>query len=326
MKLLILRFSSFGDIVQAMSVVDALSKEDVEIHWATRKEFVSLVSLNGNIRKVWGLAREEGWFGLCRLGLALRKQKYDIVYDAHSSLRSSFLRFVLGIFGSRVIRRSKQRMRRVLLFGFGINTFPRPFKGMLSYGKPLKKMFSMGEEVVCQKWCFPEKLPLAVAPESVVLCPGAAWEMKRWPLSHWMELIGELRKFKFIVVGGAKDSFCEDLADVDRSRVVNVAGKLTLVESCQLISQARLVIAADTGLIHVADLLGVPGISLIGPTAFGFPSGRSVVVLEKDLPCRPCSKDGRGRCSQEIWQKCMVDISPQEVASKAREMLQKSGF
>ena len=321
MKLLIIRFSSFGDIVQAMSVVDDLVKGGITVDWVTRKNFVSLVSLNANIGKVWGLERREGLAGLCRLGLALREQKYDIVYDAHSSLRSCFLRFALGFSNSRIIRRSKQRWRRFLLFYLGKNTFPKPFRGMASYRKPLEKVLPMGEKVPPQKWRFHEELSHMVTTDEIVLCPGATWKMKRWPLSHWVALVKKLDEFKFVILGGAHDYFCEDLAAVDRSRITNLAGKLTLVQSCRLISRARLVIAADTGLIHVADILGVPGISLIGPTAFGFPSGDSVAVLEKDLPCRPCSKDGRGKCSQDIWQKCMIEISPEEVASKVRKML-----
>ena len=136
-------------------------------------------------------------------------------------------------------------------------------------------------------------------------------------------MIEELYDYKFILLGGAQDFFCKDLAAVDHSRVVNMAGKLSLIKSCRLISRAPMVIAADTGLIHVADILGIKGISLMGPTAFGFPSGKSIVVLEKNLSCRPCSKDGRGRCSQKIWQRCMVEISPKEVACKVREMLQQ---
>ena len=321
MKLLIIRFSSFGDIIQAMDVVDDLAKENIEIHWVTRKEFSPLISLNTNIKKIWGLERQKGWKELYRLGCLLRKERYDIIYDAHASIRSYFLRLMLGRLGLSIIRRSKQRWRRILLFYLGINTFPRPFRGMSSYRKPLQKIFSIRDKGMPQKWCFEKKLNQEMYRDKIILCPGATWKMKRWPLCNWRELLKELGEFKFILLGGAEDFFCEDLASIDRSRITNMAGKLSLVESCELVSLAPMVIAADTGLIHVADILGVRGISLMGPTAFGFPSGKNIVVLEKELSCRPCSKDGRGKCSQSVWQKCMVEISPKEVAFKTREML-----
>ena len=325
MKLLIIRFSSFGDIVQAMGVVDDLTNENIEVHWVTRKDFVSLVSLNSNVKKIWGLDRNKGWRELYRLGLSLSKEKYDIVYDAHSSIRSTFLRFMLS-FRSRIICRSKQRGRRILLFYLGINTFPRPFRGMLSYRRPLQKIIPIGDRGIPQKWHFEKRLERKIYEDKIVLCPGAAWKMKRWPLSHWKELLKELVEFKFVLLGGEKDTFCEDLKLIDSSRITNMAGKLSLIQSCQLVSLAPMVIAADTGIIHVADILGVQGISLIGPTAFGFPSSQSIFVLEKELSCRPCSKDGRGRCSQKTWQKCMVDISPKQVAFQVRKMLQESGL
>jgi heptosyltransferase-2 len=92
-----------------------------------------------------------------------------------------------------------------------------------------------------------------------------------------------------------------------------MAGKLSLMESMGIVKKSNLVISADTGIIHVADLIGTPGISLIGPTAFGFPTGAHIKTLEVDLPCRPCTKDGRGNCSQKVYQKCMVDITPEMV-------------
>ena len=101
MKLLIIRFSSFGDIAQTMGVVDDLAKEGVEIHWATRSEFASLVSLNINVKKVWSLNRQEGQRGLLKLGLLLRKERYSVVYDAHSNIRSLVLCGMLGFFGAK---------------------------------------------------------------------------------------------------------------------------------------------------------------------------------------------------------------------------------
>ena len=325
MKVLIIRFSSFGDIVQAMSVVDDLVKEKAIVHWVTHIKFASLVKLNPHVEKVWGLERQQGFFGLWNLILTLKKEKYDIIYDAHSSLRSYFLGFILSPLGGNpfLIRRSKQRLRRLLLFFFRINTFPKPYRGIVSYRRPLEVSFpSMEKDFVSQKWIFPEtnqRHPWG--DQAVVLCPSAAWKMKRWPLPYWKRIIMGLPQALFVVLGGLQDGFCEDLTEVAPCRVVNLAGKLSLVESCAMISCARLVIAGDTGMIHVADLLGVPGISLIGPTAFGYPTGRWLTVLDVPLSCRPCSKDGRGRCIQKVWQKCMVDISPERVIDTANRIL-----
>lgn len=144
---------------------------------------------------------------------------------------------------------------------------------------------------------------------TIILVPSAAWEMKRWPVAHWEKLVELLSDKKFIILGGKEDfQLSEEIAEIDRQRVQNLAGKLSLVESCYIISKSLLVISADTGLLHVTDVLGVKGLSLMGPTAFGFTAGPGIKTLEVNLPCRPCTKDGSGKCSQAIWQQCMVEI------------------
>ena len=331
-KVLIIRFSSFGDIVQCSSVVELIRQRSpqAKIDWVTRSEFDYLVKLNHNVDHVWSLNKKLGFSGLWDLGLKLRAEKYDHVYDAHNNLRSKLLSLIIR---SRIfsrpdwLTRSKDRLKRILLFTFRINTFPQPFKGIHSYQEPLKKWGiseSKNEKLVT--WDFSsaarEKvLPFLNTKKEIVLVPSAAWEMKRWPLDLWKKLITIMPDYKFIILGGKEDHFCEELKVIAPDRVENLAGKLSLVESCALIESSALVISADTGLLHVADVLGVKALSLMGPTAFGFTTGKQIVTLEVELPCRPCTKDGRGSCSQDVYQKCMVDITPERVAGEARRLL-----
>lgn len=333
-KVLIIRFSSFGDIVQCSSVVELIRQRYPEsrIDWVTRSDFDYLVKLNHGLEQVWSFNKKTGMKGLWQLGLKLRAEKYDHVYDAHNNLRSKMLSFILrSRLGHRPewLTRSKDRLKRIFLFNFRINYFPKPFKGIQSYQMPLVKwgiLSNQNEKLV--SWDFSVHAREKVAPflknkNTLVLVPSAAWEMKRWPLPMWKKLIALLPQYHFVVLGGKEDLFCEELKTIAPERVQNMAGKLSLVESCALIEQAELVISADTGLLHVADVLGVKAISLMGPTAFGFTSGRQIVTMEVDLPCRPCSKDGRGNCSQATYQRCMVEITPEKVADEARKLLRE---
>ena len=137
--------------------------------------------------------------------------------------------------------------------------------------------------------------------------------MKRWPVKHWKTLIQLLEGYKIIILAGPNDTFCKEIANIDTSRVINLAGKTSILESCYIVSKSKIVVSGDTGFMHTADLFNTKCIALIGPTAFGYPFGTSVTILEEDLPCKPCTKDGRGKCKQNIWQKCMVDINPEYV-------------
>ncbi len=337
-KVLIIRFSSFGDIIQCSTVIESITlryknglNNASELHWVTRSDFESIVRLNQNLDKVWTLNKKLGFFGLIKLSLELRNQNYSHIYDAHNNLRSKLLVLFLMTKFHRpsLITRSKFRVKRFLLFTLRINKFPKPFIGINSFLKPLGKWnISSASNSKLVKWKFSNeidskidnlKTSLIGSSEMIVLVPSAAWEMKRWPVAHWSELIRLLPEKKFIILGGSEDLFCEDLANIDSTRVFNLAGRLTLVESCSLVSKASLVISADTGLLHVADVLGVKAISLMGPTAFGFTKSQNIKTIELDLACRPCSKDGRGSCSQKTYQLCMVNITPNYVAQAVSE-------
>lgn len=332
-KVLIIRFSSFGDIVQCSTVVDLIAQKfpGAAIHWVTRSEFAELVGLNAAINKVWSLQKKSGLKGLFSLAYELRREEYNFVYDAHNNLRSKILSLLLrpGLKG-KWITRPKDRFKRLLLFSFRINKFPWPFKGIHSYIAPLKQILVEDKlNSMSVHWNFPsitdseKQVYQQKAAESVILVPSAAWEMKRWPLNHWKKLIELMPNEQFIVLGGKEDLFCEDLKAIAPDRVINLAGKLSLIESCALIKEGKLTISADTGLLHVADVLGKKAIALIGPTAFGFTSSPLIKTMEVSLPCRPCTKDGRGNCSQEVYQKCMVDIMPGAVAISAQQLLRE---
>ena len=317
-KILIIRFSSFGDIIQSPVTVNSLKKKypKSSIHWATKSNFKMVVSSHPGIDKVWELGGAKNLSNLITLAKKLRNENFDIIYDAHSNVRSTILSLILKIFKKpKFIKRPKDRLKRFALFYLGKNYFPAPYKGMKSYLKPLEKLGVDQNVTPCQLNLPEIKL---LFNSFITLVPSAAWEMKRWPLEHWKKLILSLPEESFVILGGPEDLFCQELEDLAPSRVKNMAGKLSLMESMGVVNCSRLVISADTGIIHVADLLGISGLSLIGPTAFGFPTGNHIKTLEVDLPCRPCSKDGRGRCSQKIYQKCMVDITPEMVLTEIR--------
>lgn len=333
-KILIIRFSSFGDIVQSLSVLSSLKKKfpESQIDFLTRFDFKALLEINPLISKIWAIKKGQSLFDLILLVKLLKKENYHIVYDAHRNLRSFFVRFfLLGfsyaffpdiLISPRFMTRSKERIKRLLLFKLRINLFPRPYKGIISYLNPLK---ILGEEFVFlpQTWNFSkthqEKIQIylkdqqIILEEAICLAPSAAWEMKRWPLDHFKTLIKILPNRQFIILGGKEDHFASCLKDIAPQRVVNLIGQLSLIESCYVVSQSNLLVSADTGLLHVADILGKKAIALIGPTAFGHTSGEWIKECSVNLDCRPCTKDGRGKCSQPVYQKCMVDISPESV-------------
>ena len=333
-KFLIIRFSSIGDIIQCMNVVNGIKNHfpDAEIHWVARKDMGSFLNMDKRIDRVWGFDKKAGFKGLLRMAKKLKAEKFDYIYDAHSNIRSNILKAVLlppfySLFprGVHYALRSKERWNRFLLFKLGINKFDKPFRGIVSYRKPLAKWGIMNFESDYSDWYFPEEFKERFArtftPKTITLVPSANWEMKRWPVSHWQQVIQLMPDHRFIILAGPTDTFCETIKAIAPERVNNLAGKTSLLESCYRVKQSKLVISGDTGFLHAADLFHTRSIALMGPTAFGFPTGKEAEITGVNLPCRPCTKDGRGKCKQAVWQKCMVDITPQMVVNKAKAIL-----
>lgn len=340
--LLIVRFSSYGDIVQAMGVPEAFASAHpgARVTWLVRDDFRGLLEGHPRIDEVVAFPRRAGLLGLIRTSWQLASRGFTHVYDAHNNVRSHLAlmvfraaRLVGRARSFAFVRRSKQRWRRFLFFRFRMKTLPMPFRGSDSFHAPLAS-WGLGSRVPAGTHFHPSerRLPDAVEVDLerlegrplIVLAPSAAWEMKRWPVEHWKSLIAALPDLGFALVGGPGESFIEDIARSAPNRTVNLAGRLSLAESASLLLRAQAVVANDTGLLHVADQMERPALALIGPTAFGYPSHSTSKTIEIDLYCKPCSKDGRGRCVNDLYKRCLVEISPERVAKNLGRLLAES--
>jgi ADP-heptose:LPS heptosyltransferase len=328
-KYLIVRFSSFGDICQALPVAAKIRELDpsAKIHWVTRKDFAALVQSYPQVDQVWTLDKSNGFSGLMKMIQDLKIMNYTHVYDAHANLRSLIVLLNLWWhnWNLKWIRRSKNRFLRILLFYFRIHLLPKPFRGAQSYLSPLRAWFSdvsvpapLHLHLPDTALPLPQRYPIG---EAVLLAPSANWELKRWPVEYWVQLIRQNPDIKFVILGGSQDQFCAEIANLGGPSSLNLAGKLTWIESMQIISKARLLISGDTGLLHFADIIGKKTIALIGPTAFGYPSRSSSYVLEVDLPCKPCTKDGNTRCRNSINKRCLREITPEKVSHTLNQCL-----
>lgn len=351
MRLLIIRFSSFGDIVQAIAVPQAFldAFPGAQVDWLTREDFADLLRQQPSITNVVSYSRRAGFLGLVGLAWRLSRHGYTHIYDAHSNLRSWIVRTTLRFGMIRNVLfltdrpvalfavRPKDRLARFWFFKFRkpspfSEPLPRPFRGADSYHRPLLKwglparvptgvQFHL-KEIDLPNYVVSDLLKLRESYDHVVaVAASAAWEMKRWPTEHWRDLILRLPRTAFVLLGGPNDQFLEEIRALDPERVLNLAGKLTLDQSSAILTQSDLVIANDTGVLHVADQMERPTIALIGPTAFGYPSHETSVYLERPLACQPCSKDGRGGCVNTLYKRCLVELTPEIVSQTATRLL-----
>jgi ADP-heptose:LPS heptosyltransferase len=325
MKVLVIRFSSIGDVTQALSIPSFIKSyhPDAEIHFVTRTDMSELAAQHPHIKKLWRLDRKEGFKGLLRLAKELNHEGFTHVYDAHNNLRSLLIR--LFVQADKKLVRPMMRLKRFLLINFQINRFEKPFSGQRDLIKPL------------EAWGMPFKLPgtpqlfldknlqkktLVPFQNYVVLVPSASYELKRWPIEYWNALIKNHPQITFVILAGPSDSFTEVLSE--NKNAFNLTGKTDLISSAAIIEKAALVVSNDTGLLHFAEQLGRPAIALMGPAPFGFPSREKTVILERNLKCRPCSKHGQGPCKNTHFQECLRSISVAEVSSHLNRILSPS--
>jgi ADP-heptose:LPS heptosyltransferase len=156
----------------------------------------------------------------------------------------------------------------------------------------------------------------------VALHPFATHPDKAWPMGYWLSLIPliERQGLDWVIVGKNPDH----LQALDDPR--NLTGRTALRETCAILSQARALLTADSGPMHLATAVGTPVVALFGPTALAwgfYPSGEHDTVLERAMPCRPCSLHGSTRC--KTGRECLTSIEPEDVAERLFATLERAG-
>ena len=319
-KFLILRFSSIGDIILTTPVVRCLKLQypEAEVHYATKKSYKTLLENNTYIDKIFVLEN-----GLNELIKSLQIEDYDYVIDLHNNLRTSIIKFRLGI---KSFRFDKLNFQKWLLVKFKKNVMPnvhivdRYMKTVDSFGvkndnKGLNYFIPEKDEIRLD-W-LPENFRNGYA----IYAIGGQHETKKLPLHKMIELCQTI-KLPLVLIGGKEDfemgeklisAVCLPTSKIKNqtSEIFNTCGKCSLNQSASLIQNSNIVYTHDTGMMHVASALKKKVISIWGNTvpAFGmYPYQTDFEVIEnKDLNCRPCSKIGFNKCPLGHF-KCMNDL------------------
>ena len=345
-KTLVIRFSSIGDIVLSTPLLRVLRARfpDGQIDFVARMEYAELIRSNQNLNHTYEFDARLGFDGLRDLKKKIREQGYDVIVDIHDSLRSKYLRSLLG--PKRVIV-NKRIFERSLLVNLKKNVYreivPVPDRyietvkelGVSNDGKGLE--LHIPDEVLFRVSGKMARLQLNRFEKVVALCPGARHFTKRWPADRYASVGARCaREFdaKVLVFGGAEDeAICSGIVSAinDQAgpeRATDFCHELGLLETAAAMEYCDIVITNDTGLMHLATAMHKKVVAIFGSTVreFGFfPYDPSALVLEnRTLDCRPCSHIGRSECPEKHF-KCMTELSPDTVVASAREfLLQKS--
>ena len=336
MKILILKPSSLGDVIQALPVLRLLKLHfpGAEIFWWIDSALAPLIEGDPDLagvvrfeRKRWGKPRH--WPEMLRSVRWLREQNFDLVIDLQCLARSgAFAWLARGKFlaGLDEVREGAR--------GFYDLAVPRKSFHTHAVDWYLAVLPALGVPVHKNFQWLPERPEIAAAINSkfktqnsklILLQPGARWKNKRWPAEHFAGLVralaGKFPAARFGILGDPGDRpLGEIISQAAPERCLNLCGATSLPEMIEWIRRCDLLITNDTGPMHVAAALGRPLVALFGPTEprRTGPYGQLENVLRLDLPCSPCLKSD---CAYEKTDECLRALSPATVLARVEKLL-----
>ncbi|MBS1492082.1 MAG: glycosyltransferase family 9 protein [Bacteroidetes bacterium] len=304
-KILIIRFSSLGDIILSFPLINALNKEypDAEIHYLTKSAYKPILELNPLISKIILFDGQP----LSDLKAEIKSGGYDLVLDIHKNFRSILLTLFSGL---NVERYKKETMKKFLLVKFKINLFKEIIPVYLKYIKALGNSFaSKYSEYTSSELKFDREKKYEF--DYVVIAPSSKHFTKTYPKEKFVELIKKFN-YKVILVGDESDkdkSICSYIAK--ETAAINLCGKLSYPELANVIYNSEFVITNDSAILHISEMLGKKVRAIFGSTVkeFGFfPQLKESAVFENEnLKCRPCTHIGLPSCPLGHF-KCMNEI------------------
>lgn len=323
-KILVIRFSSIGDIVLTSPVPRCLKLQlGAEVHFLTKKEYAPLVANNPYVDKVFAIEDK-----VSEVVTALQYENYDFVVDLHNNLRSRSVKRNLRKPSETL---NKLNIRKWLLVNFKKNHMPDVHVaerylmtlnglGVKDDGKGLDFFIPPVEEIDVN--AIPQ-----LRKGYIGFAIGAQHATKRLPAEKIISLCRKMDE-TIVLLGGKEDSMvAEKICRELPGKVTNACGKYSLLQSASLVRQAKKIITHDTGMMHIAAAFGKEIISVWGNTvpAFGmYPyrsghgeKGAGVMVEVKDLSCRPCSKIGFNKCPKGHF-KCMNLIDEGVIVNAVR--------
>ncbi len=332
MKALIIQTAFIGDVTLTLPLVEFIKNipEIESIDYLAVPDVYNILELNPNIRKVilYDKKKEDkGLINLFGLIKKLKKEKYDIAYVPHRSLRSAIIPYLAGI---------KTRI------GFDTSAAPFFFTQKILYNKEIheiERILSLLSDLFYNGKLSIEKKPkiyyndddidyvnrffrlnkISDNERLVGISPGSRWATKRWIKEGFAGLIKYLKEKKDVttIIFGSKTDLqlCKEVNHLSESTAVNTAGIFTPRQSVIAMGKTRVVVTNDSGAVHLAVSGNAKVIAIFGATApkFGFyPYGDGHKIIEKDLECRPCKIHGGEKCRQKHF-RCMKDITSEEV-------------
>jgi heptosyltransferase II len=342
-KILIFHTAFIGDIVLTLPLVQVLHTLDP----GAKVSFVAIPSAAEILRNHPAIeevipydkkGKDRGLGGMLGMAGILRRKHFDLAIIPHRSLRSAAIPWSAGI------------PRRI---GFMANAAPFLLTDKVPYrrdhneiGRNLDLLEPLGiaprydelprlypneqDREIVQALLEQKRMESARfdASRMIAVAPGSVWNTKRWPMESFRALCRTLigDGLSVVLIGGTQDAvLCTQVSEgLEADGLLNAAGRLSLLQSAELIRRCGAAVSNDSAPMHLAVGVGTPVVAIFGATvpSFGFaPAGpRDRVLGVEGLTCRPCGIHGGDVCPVGSFV-CMKGISPDEVHRAVRSIL-----
>ncbi len=329
-SILVMRLYFIGDVLLSTPVLEALKRTFPEASLTLLLKRRALDVVRGNPWVDETMVYDERGRGGVRLGMELRRRRFDVAVDLTGDLRTSWLLLAADT-GFRVGFNHA---------GFGFLLDRRiPYKSEVHVvDHMMNAVAPLGVEGPAPPpSIYPDEVDEvgaarllegvgARAFEYLVVSPGANWVHRRWPAERFGEvasLAAERHGLRTLVIGSSADKAIADrLVDASGGSAVDVTGRTSIRELAVLASRARAFVGNDSGPMHVAAASGCPVVALFGPNTpvlFG-PRGAPSRVLWPAADCCPCDQKTCARQDRP----CVRDIGVAEVMDALSSLLDET--
>lgn len=330
-RLLIIRFSSLGDLVLTEPIVRALrhAYPRAELHFLTKLRHQHLLTL------IPGLDRIHPWQPESQESLLsdLKSLHLDGVIDLHNNLRSHYVTRTLGVPVFRTRKEWFRRVAAVRLKSFGrrtpshaVDRYAAALSPLhLSLPDPPSPCLSVPPEN--EAWWTRERVFRNLTGKYMIFAAGAAHATKQAPPELWQRIHASMareRDRKLILLGAPSErALLHSLAD--SLGTATVIAEPHICDAAAVLKSAEFVISNDSGIAHLAAALDTPTLSLFGPThpVLGFaPLGNFADHYTVNEYCSPCSLHGKRRCHRDE-RFCFNRMADNVISERIKVLLDK---
>jgi len=335
-RILVIKLRAIGDVVLATAVLPNLRRvfPRAEIHFMTEKPSLGVVRDNPFVDRILSVPpdpfakpfRLSSWKTFARFIKGFRNAHYDLVLDLFGNPRSAWLTWFSGApvrAGFDFRGRKFAYNKRITPRGNRVHEVEFNLDAVRAMGIPVVQRkpffpFTKKDEAVIDRWI--EKNGLR-GQFRIALHSWGSWQAKRWGLEHFAGLADRLvRKYqaRVILLWGPGEKGQSQRIQQMSGEKTTLAPRMTLKQLGALLSKCRLVVANDSGPMHIAAAVGTPTVGIFGPTSWKLqgPYGKhSMAVYKKDVACLGCN---RLTCEELT---CMTTLEIDEVMKAVEKVM-----